>query len=148
MSKGKKIIKRIVILLIVLLIAGGIVWFVRNAIRGAAQKVVMRSDTCSYAKRQDLISYSSFSGQISSSDKLMVTADPTLKVSKLNVKVGDSVKAGDILCEFDSRKLQEQYDLVAENSEKAHGAAQHSHDLIVRGLNKAKKRKRFDDIKG
>ena len=138
MSKGKKIIKRIVILLIVLLIAGGIVWFVRNAIRGAAQKVVMRSDTCSYAKRQDLISYSSFSGQISSSDKLMVTADPTLKVSKLNVKVGDSVKAGDILCEFDSRKLQEQYDLMAENSEKAHGAAQHSHDLIVRGLNKAK----------
>ncbi len=138
MSKGKKIVKRIIILLIVLLIIGGAAWFIRKAIKGAADKVVIRSDTCSFAKRQDLVSYSSFSGQISSSDKLMVTADPTLKVSKLNVKVGDSVKKGDILCEFDSQKLQEQYDLLVQNSEKAQGAAQHSHDLVIRGLNKAR----------
>ena len=96
MSKGKKIVKRIVILLVILFIIGGIVLFVRSAIRGATQSIVTRSDTCGFVKRQDLTSYASFSGQISSSDKLMVTADPTLKVSKLNVKVGDSVKAGDI----------------------------------------------------
>ena len=138
MSKGKKIVKRIVILLVILFIIGGIVLFVRSAIRGATQSIVTRSDTCGFVKRQDLTSYASFSGQISSSDKLMVTADPTLKVSKLNVKVGDSVKAGDILCEFDSRKLQEQYDKLVKNSEKAQGASQHSHDLIVRSYNKAK----------
>lgn len=137
MGKSKKIIKRIVILLIILLIIGGIVLFVRSAIRGATQSVVTRSDTCGFVKRQDLTSYSSFSGQISSSDKLMVTADPTLKVSKLNVKVGDSVKAGDILCEFDSKKLKDQYDKLVKNSEKAQGASQHSHDLIVRNYNKA-----------
>lgn len=137
MGNSKKIIKRIVILLIILLIIGGGVLFVRNAIRGATQSIVTRSDTCGFVKRQDLTSYSSFSGQISSSDKLMVTADPTLKVSKLNVKVGDSVKAGDILCEFDSRKLQDQYDKLVRNSEKVQGASQHSHDLIVRNYNKA-----------
>ena len=138
MGKSKKIVKRIVILLIIFLIIGGGVWFVRNAIRGATQKVTTRSDTCGFVKRQDLTSYSSFSGQISSSDKLMVTADPTLKVSKLNVKVGDSVKAGDVLCEFDSKKLQEQYDKLVKNNEKAQGASQHSHDLIIRSYNKAK----------
>ncbi len=139
MSKGKKIVKRIVILLIILLIICGIVLFVRSAIRGATQSVITRSDTCGFVKRQDLTSYSSFSGQISSSDKLMVTAtDPTLKVSKLNVKVGDSVKAGDILCEFDSKKLQEKYDKMVKNSEKVQGASQHSHDLIVRNYDKAK----------
>ena len=137
MGKSKKIIKRIVILLIILLIIGGGVLFVRNAIRSATQSVVTPSDTCGFVKRQDLTSYSSFSGQISSSDKLMVTADPTLKVSKLNVKVGDSVKAGDILCEFDSKKLQDQYDKLVRNSEKVQGASQHSHDLIVRNYNKA-----------
>ncbi|MBR5684302.1 MAG: efflux RND transporter periplasmic adaptor subunit [Ruminococcus sp.] len=138
MSKSKKIVKRIVILLVILFIIGGIVMFVRSAIRGATQNIVMRSDTCGFVKRQDLTSYASFSGQISSSDKLMVTADPTLKVSKLNVKVGDNVKAGDILCEFDSKKLQEKYDKMVKNSEKAQGASQHSHDLIVRSYNKAK----------
>lgn len=141
MGNSKKIIKRIVILLIILLIIGGGVLFVRNAIRGATQSIVTRSDTCGFVKRQDLTSYSSFSGQISSSDKLMVTADPTLKVSKLNVKVGDSVKAGDILCEFDSRKLQDQYDKLVRNSEKVQGASQHSHDLIVRNYNKAQSEK-------
>ena len=141
MGNSKKIIKRIVILLIILLIIGGGVLFVRNAIRGATQSIVTRSDTCGFVKRQDLTSYSSFSGQISSSDKLMVTADPTLKVSKLNVKVGDSVKAGDILCEFDSRKLQDQYDKLLRNSEKVQGASQHSHDLIVRNYNKAQSEK-------
>lgn len=141
MGNSKKIIKRIVILLIILLIIGGGVLFVRNAIRGATQSIVTRSDTCGFVKRQDLTSYSSFSGQISSSDKLMVTADPTLKVSKLNVKVGDSVKAGDILCEFDSKKLQDQYDKLVRNSEKVQGASQHSHDLIVRNYNKAQSEK-------
>lgn len=141
MGNSKKIIKRIVILLIILLIIGGGVLFVRNAIRGATQSIVTRSDTCGFVKRQNLTSYSSFSGQISSSDKLMVTADPTLKVSKLNVKVGDSVKAGDILCEFDSRKLQDQYDKLVRNSEKVQGASQHSHDLIVRNYNKAQSEK-------
>ena len=139
-KRGKKI-KRIIILLIVLLIIGGIVFFVRNAIRGAASKMTYRSDTCGIAKCQDLVNYSNMSGSISSSDKLMVTADPTLKVKKLNVKVGDSVKAGDILCEFDSTKLKEEYDAMVKNNEKAAGAEQHSHDLTVRQLNKAKEQR-------
>ncbi|MBP5433454.1 efflux RND transporter periplasmic adaptor subunit [Ruminococcus sp.] len=141
MGKTGKIIKRIVIFLVILLILGGIAFFVRNAIRGAATKVSIRSDTCGKVKRQDLISYSNMSGTISSSDKLMITADPTLKVKKLNVKVGDSVKAGDILCEFDSAKLQEEYDAMALNNEKVAGAQQHSHDLTVRQLNKAREQR-------
>ena len=141
MEKTGKKIKRIIILIILLLIVGAAVWFIRKAIVGATEMAVLRSDTCGYAKRQDLTNYASMSGKISSSDKLIITADPALKVSKLNVKVGDSVKKGDVLCEFDSSKLQEEYDRMSLNNDKAQGASQYSHNKIVRNLDKAKQQK-------
>ena len=141
MVKSTKALKRIIILLVLLIIVGGVVWLVKRAVSGATDMAMMRSDTCGIAKRQDLISYSSMLGKISSSDKLIVTADPTLKVSELNVKVGDSVKKGDILCKFDSSKLQEEYDRMALNNNKAQGASEYSHNKIVRNLDKARQEK-------
>lgn len=136
---------KIIIILVILAMLGGIGFFVlRNFIGGATSKLSMQSSGCGYVKYRDLISYVSMSGNVSSSDKVSVTGETDLKVSKLNVKVGDTVKKGDVLCEFDTTQLTEQYNTLKESIEKAKGASDHSHSVNQRNLDDAKKSK--DDL--
>ena len=138
MQKSKKRKKLIIILIVLLLIIGVIVMLIRNAIGGATSMIKWNSQTCGTVQNRDLLNYVNLSGNVSSSDKVSIVCEQALKVSKLNVKVGDSVKKGDILCEFDSSSLKEQFDSLSSSSAKAEGASNYSHSLNQRNLTKAR----------
>lgn len=141
MEKSNKKLKIFLALLILLIIGTGVVVLARNAIGGATSKISMKSSDCGYVKYRDLVKYVSMSGTVSGSDKISVRGESDLQVKKLNVKVGDTVKKGDVLCEFDSSELKEKYDTLKANSEKAQGASEHDHTLNERNLSDAKKAK-------
>ena len=138
MEKSKKRKKLIIVLIVLLLIIGVLVMLIRNAIGGATSKIKWNSQTCGTVQNRDLLNYVNLSGNVSSSDRVSISCEQVLKVSKLNVKVGDSVKKGDILCEFDSSSLKEQFDTLSSNSAKAEGASNYSHSLNQRNLTKAR----------
>ena len=137
----KKKAKLIIWLVVIAVIIGIIVMVVRNIIGGAAVSLTLFNQTCGKAKQTDLINYVNLSGKVSSSDKVSVSGEQSLKVKKLNVKVGDNVKKGDVLCVFDSAELEEQYNTLVANSEKAKGASDYNHSINQRNLDKAKNEK-------
>lgn len=104
-GKPKKKIGCLIIFIIVLaLIIGLVVYLLNMAKHGIAMKNLPPYGEVAV---KDLAEYVNVSGTVSSSDSVNVTADVLQKVSKLNVKVGDSVKKGDVLCELDTTSLQE-----------------------------------------
>ena len=141
MEKSNKKLKIFIALLILLIIGTGGVFFFRNAIGGATSMVSVKSSDCGYVKKRDLVKYVSMSGSVSGSDNVSIRGESDLQVKKLNVKVGDTVKKGDVLCEFDSAQLKEKYNSLKASSEKAQGASEHDHALNERNLTEAKKAK-------
>lgn len=90
---------------------------------------------------KDLASYVNVSGSVSSSDTIDVTAELQEKITVLNVRVGDSVKKGDVLCVFDSALLQTQFDRLSESAEKTQDAEDYHMSVLRRNLNTAKQEK-------
>ena len=146
MEKSNKKLKITLALLILVIIGTAVVFFARHAIGGATSKISMKSSDCGYVKYRDLVKYVSMSGNVSGSDKVSVRGETDLQVKKLNVKVGDTVKKGDVLCEFDSSKLKEQYESLKTSKEKEKDASEHDHSLNERNLSDAKKAKE-DSVK-
>lgn len=90
---------------------------------------------------KDLSSYVNVSGTVASSETIQVNAELQEKITVLNVKVGDSVKKGDVLCEFDTEALQAQFDRLSADTEKAQDAEDYHMSLLRRNLNTAKQEK-------
>lgn len=88
---------------------------------------------------EDLSSYVNISGNVSSSSTTNVSTELMQKVGKINVKVGDSVKKGDILCELDSSSLRESYEKLSKSSDKAQNAEDYHNSILQRNLDDAKR---------
>ena len=140
MSKTKKkgkVIKWVIIVFVLLFIAGA-VFYVKNMGGSTEPKLICDSAP---VKKQDLTQYVSFTGAVSGKNSVSVTGDPTLKVQKLNVKKGDSVKKGDILCVFDSTSLEEEFNSLSDSNSKAQGAQNYTHGINQRNLENARRDK-------
>ena len=138
-GKPKKKIGCLIIFIIVLaLIIGLVVYLLNMAKHGIAMKNLPPYGEVAV---KDLTKYVNVSGTVSSSDSVNVTADVLQKVSKLNVKVGDSVKKGDVLCELDTTSLQEKYNKLAASAGKAQDAETYKSSILRRNLAEARNNK-------
>ena len=89
------------------------------------------------AETQDIENFISVSGKVEGSDIVKITSDLNTKVKELNVEVGTSVKAGDVLCVFDSSDFQQEYDALKETLDNADQRSQSQHEINQRALNSA-----------
>lgn len=114
-----------VILTIVIVAVVGIVLAARNAVKNmpAAQMMALFNGTgMTELERTNLTNTVSASGNVSSANatKVYLEATGAGKAAQVNVKVGDKVSVGDVLCAFDTEDLQKEYDkalLQADQSE-------------------------------
>ena len=134
-SKKKKI-SCIVILVIVLALIGFVIWAGMNAMK--TMQLVTKQQPYGEAEIKDLSSYVNVSGTVSSSSTVNVTAEVLQKVVSLNVKVGDAVKKGDVICQLDSTELQEKYDKLTVSEGKAKDAENYKSNILRRNLDEAR----------
>ncbi|MBQ5340096.1 MAG: biotin/lipoyl-binding protein, partial [Oscillospiraceae bacterium] len=138
-KKGKKKIGCIIFIVIfIAVIAGLVIFLMKMASKGIAMLSYVPYGEVAV---KDLSEYVNVSGNVSSSDSYNVTAEVLQKVTKLNVKVGDSVKKGDLLCELDQTALQEKYDKLAASAGKAQDAESYKSGILRRNLTDAKNNK-------
>lgn len=136
MAKGKKKTGCIIAIIIAVVLLVGLIILIKMGI-GMAQNM-MSNTPYGKATVRDLSEYVSISGNVSSSSTTNVTTELMQKVKKLNVKVGDNVKKGDVICELDSSSLQESYDKLNANAEKAQSAEEFQNTIRQRNLADAK----------
>lgn len=139
MTKPKKKTGCIIAVIVCIVLIAVPVAVLRSLVGGVMQS--MQVYPYGEAAVKDLSSYVNVSGSVSSSETIEVTAELQEKISLLNVKVGDSVKKGDVLCEFDSAYLQEQFDRLSETAEKTQDAEDYQMSVLRRNLNTAKQEK-------
>lgn len=142
MAKEKKSKKKLGCLIIFLVILALIIALIAFLIK-AASKTIAMANIIPYGEAaiKDLSEYVNVSGNVSSNDAYDVTAEVLQKVSKLNVKVGDSVKKGDVLCQLDTTALQEQYDKLVSSAGKAQDAQSYKKGILNRNLTEARNNK-------
>lgn len=92
-------------------------------------------------EKTDLENYISVSGAVEGSNIVKVTSDLAAKVAELNVELGSSVKAGDVLCVFDSTDLQSEYDALKSSMDKNGERIESNHQINQRNLTNAKNEK-------
>ena len=139
MAKGKKKTGCIVAIIIFVLLIVAAVIGLRMALSSVSS--MMNAKPYGEVKVQNLSSYVNVSGLVASSETISVTSELQEKIVKLNVKVGDSVKKGDVLCEFDSTELQAQFDKLSASSDQAQDAEDYKLSILRRNLNEAKQEK-------
>ena len=126
MERSNKLLKLLLALLIIAIIGVALCFFAGHANGKSKSNDTEKSSSCGYIKYRDLEKNVSMTGSVSGSDKVTVKGETDLKVKKLSVKVGDKVKKGDVLCEFDSSELKKQVEALKtkaqEDSKKAHAA--------------------------
>ena len=140
MSRSKKkhgAVKWVVTALVIAAIAGGVVY----AKTAGSSKIPDITCTSGKVMEQDLSQYITLSGTVSGKSSMTITGDPTLKVEKLNVRKGDAVKKGDVLCIFDSTSLQEEFDSLSDSNSRTQGAQNYTHGINQRNLENARRDK-------
>lgn len=125
-SKKKRVwIILAVVLAVIVAAVVGLVLAARSAVKNlpAAQMMALLNGSgVTELERTDLTNTVSVSGNVSSASvtKVYLEATGAGKAAQVNVKVGDTVSEGDVLCAFDTEKLQKEYDkalLQADQSE-------------------------------
>ncbi|MCR5541988.1 MAG: efflux RND transporter periplasmic adaptor subunit [Ruminococcus sp.] len=114
--------KTIIIPVVVAVLAGGGL-YACNAMSKAAKESMIANSKYSVipAGQNDLSKVISTTGKVIGNGTVDVTTKLSCSVSKVNVSLGDMVKEGDLLCEFDTTELQEEYDSLKaqmDNSDK------------------------------
>jgi len=99
MSKKKKIIIGVGLVVIIGFIAASV-------ILGSKNKASAIPPQITELQKTDISNYINVSGTVKSSDSKNVYTTLSYQVKKVNVKVGDTVKAGDVLAELDIDSLQ------------------------------------------
>ena len=90
-------------------------------------------------ERRDISDVISVSGQVESENMVKITSTLNAKVKSIHVEVGSEVNAGDVLCEFDSSDLQQQYDQLLKQQQNSQGMSANTHKINERNLENAKK---------
>lgn len=141
MAKGKAVKGKVkagclIALGVVVLLIGGLIFGLSRAMK----TVIDTMQNTSYGKAavKDLSSYVNVSGMVTSSDSTNVSTELTEKIRSVRVKVGDSVKTGDVLCELDSSELQEQLDRLTKSADRAQDADDYHKTVLRRNLAEAK----------
>lgn len=135
-SKKKKIITAVIIIAVIVGIGAGISSCASSMMSSLNPPVAQYDETLGIEK-QDLSKSISVSGTVESGSLVKVTSMTNAKIQTLNVKVGDYVKEGDILCIFDSSDIQKEYDSLKESIDKSNEMTQHTHEINQRNLNDA-----------
>ena len=103
--------KAIIIPAVVAVLAGGGLYACNVMTKAANESMMANSKyTVIPAGQNDLSKVISTTGKVIGNGTVDVTTKLNCSVSKVNVSLGDMVKEGDLLCEFDSTELQEEYD--------------------------------------
>lgn len=88
-------------------------------------------------EKQDLINSINVSGTVEGTELVNITSTIGAPIISLNVELGDYVKKGDILCEFDKTTIQEEYDNLKKAIEQSNEMQQNTHEINQRNLQNA-----------
>lgn len=136
-KKKRKVIVIVVIVLVLALLVGGFVACSR-AISASIEQLSSGFTELSTVEKRDISNYISVSGSVESENMVKVSSTLTARVKTLYVEIGSEVKEGDILLEFDSSDLQQQYDTLKKAADNAEGLSDYNHSINERNLENAK----------
>ena len=143
--KEKKKKKTWIVVVIILVILALIVGSVVSCTRALSESLEALSDgftELSTVEKRDISDTISVSGTVESENVVKITSTlAAAKVKTLYVEVGSEVKEGDVLLEFDSTQLQQQYDAMQKTIDNAQGMSDHNHAINERNLENAKTEK-------
>jgi HlyD family secretion protein len=105
-SAGK--VRIIMVILIVLLVGGGAAWYFKSKTAQATAQAGAVTTTTATVERGDISLTASGSGTLVTNEAVNMSFSTSGKVAELNVKLGDTVKKGDVLA-----KLENAQDLEA-----------------------------------
>lgn len=154
--KKKRRLKHPVLAVIALLLVALLVW--RLLFSGGGASGLSATDLYTLS-RADISDSISATGTVESLDSQKVYSSLSYPVKELYVEVGDTVKAGDLLCELDSTQLEKDIqskelalqsaNLQIAEAENGYDASQISNDASVRNAYEAwqKAQKDYEDYK-
>ena len=133
--------KVIVVVIVLIVLICGIYYF--NAVKQAQAAMAEPTYNTATVEKKDLKKEVSVNGTIGSVNKQTVESElANLEVTQVNVKVGDVVKAGDVICTFDNSDLQKKLEnaqktanLTAQKSQQGISDAQTSYNNAVADKN-------------
>ena len=130
--------KKFAALLVVLALAAAIV------LRFLPQKGAAQGSTVSFVRTTTLQKTSlensvSTTGTVESANVSTVTTDLKYTVKSVNVQVGDTVQAGDVICTLDTEDLEKQIERAKESLTDQTEQTQEAYDKALKSYNEAKK---------
>ena len=130
--------KKSTALLVVLALAAAIV------LRFLPQKGAAQGSTVSFVRTTTLEKTSlensvSTTGTVESANVSTVTTDLKYTVKSVNVQVGDTVQAGDVICTLDTEDLEKQIERAKESLTDQTEQTQEAYDKALKSYNEAKK---------
>jgi len=126
--------KKLMILLLVLAILLTAFFVIRSKAKQAMAALTELTEETAFVERRSIQSSISSTGEIISDNTRNIAATLTgYEVLTVNVKVGDIVSAGDVLCVFDTEDLEENL----EDAEKALSAAKTQSNVSVNNAERA-----------
>ena len=130
--------KKSTALLVVLALAAAIV------LRFLPQKGAAQGSTVSFVRTTTLQKTSlensvSTTGTVESANVSTVTTDLKYTVKSVNVQVGDTVQAGDVICTLDTEDLEKQIERAKESLTDQTNQTQEAYDKALKSYNEAKK---------
>lgn len=140
-KKKKRIIALVIVAVILVVIIGGFV-ACSKALSASIEQLSSGFTELSTVEKRDISNTISVSGSVESESLVKITSTLTAKVKTVNVEVGSEVKEGDVLLEFDSEDLQQQYDTLKKSMENADNLTAHNHTINERNLENAKRDKK------
>lgn len=138
-KKRKGIIITIIVVILALMIAGFVAC--SRAISVSIEQMAAGFTELSTVEKRDISDYISVSGSVESENMVKITSTLMAKVKTLYVEIGSEVKEGDILLEFDSSDLQQQYDTLQKALTNADGMTAYQHNINERNLANARTEK-------
>ena len=113
---------------------------------GKKETNTMKKVNVSELSEKDLSETLELEGKVESTEKdsTIMTDLTTLKVTKLNVSVGDTVNAGDILCELDSSEIEKNIANLEKNINDSSTLYDYKYQQLQKELENTKKSGQLD----
>ncbi len=144
MEQKKKKKKGIIIAIVVVVLLAGAGVGVTSCMRSISSSLESMGSSLLETvevERRDISNDINVSGTVESENLVKVTSTVSAKIKTLNVDIGSEVRAGDILCEFDSSDFQQQYDSLSKNVQNSDSLKSNNHKTNERNLENAKSEK-------